>query len=70
MAILWPCRKSGVSPCHGWHSKARPMSEACKSDHKSDEAPVAYTAEVYKNDESRESMELSDDTWEVSDWKN
>ena len=46
------------------------MSEACKSDHKSDEAPVAYTAEVYKNDESRESMELSDDTWEVSDWKN
>ena len=66
MAILWPCRKSGVSPCHGGHSKARTMSEACKFDHKLDEAPVAYTTEVHKNDKSREYVELADDAWEVS----
>ena len=42
------------------------MSEACKFDHKLDEAPVAYTTEVHKNDKSREYVELADDAWEVS----
>ena len=37
------------------------MSEVCRSDHKSDEAPVVYTDEVHKNDESREAVEPADD---------
>ena len=44
-----------------WHSKAKLMFEACRSDHKSDESLVVYTDEVHKNDESREAVELADD---------
>ena len=37
------------------------MSEAYRSDHKSDEALVAYTDEMHKKDESREAVESADD---------
>ena len=61
MAVLWPCRKSGVSQCLGRHNKAKPKFAACMSDHKSDEVPAACTDEVHKNDESREAVELAYD---------
>ena len=41
-----------VSQCPGWHSKAKLKSVACRSDHKQDKVPVAYTNEVHKKDES------------------
>ena len=37
------------------------MTKACRSDHKSDEAPVVCTDEVHKNDKSREAVEPADD---------
>ena len=40
------------------------------SDHKLDEAPVAYTNEVDMKDEAREVVGPVDGAWEVSDWKN
>ena len=61
MAVLWPYMKHMVSRCPGRHSKAKLMSEACRSDHKLDEAPVVCTDEVHKNDESREAVESADD---------
>ena len=70
MVVLWPNMKHEVSPCPGWHSKAKLVSEACKSDHKQDDMPVAYTNEVHKKGESREAMELADDTQEASDQQN
>ena len=58
MVVLWPCRKPRVSQCPGWHNKAKAKAKsvACRTDHKLNEAPVAYTAEVDKNDESREAV--------------
>ena len=53
MVVLWPNMKQEVSLCPWWHSKAKLVSETCKSDHKSDEA--------HKKDESRETMELEND---------
>ena len=47
--------------CLGWHSKAKLVFEACKSDHKSDEVLVTYTDEAHKKDESRETVELAND---------
>ena len=64
MAILWPYRKLGVSQCPGWRNKAKPKSVTCKTNHKSDEAPVAYTAEVDMKNEPREAMGLADGAWE------
>ena len=61
MAVLWLCRKLGVSQCPGWHNKAKPKSMARRTDHKLDEALAAYTAEVNKNDESRETVGPPDD---------
>ena len=60
MVVLWPNMKHEVSPCPGWHSKAKLVSEACKFDHKSDEVLVTCTDESHKKDESREAMELAD----------
>ena len=37
------------------------------SDHKSGKVPVAYTAEVHKMDEPRETVEQTNDAWEASD---
>ena len=67
MAILWLNMKQEVSLCHGWHSKAKLMSEACRSDHKSSEALVVCIDEVHKNDESREAVEPAYDAWEAYD---
>ena len=53
MAVLWSNMKHEVFLCPGWHSKEKLVFEACKSDHKSDEA--------HKKDESRETMELEND---------
>ena len=61
MVVLWPYMKQVVSQCPGWHSKAKLMSKACRSDHKSDEAPMVCTDEVHKNDESWEAVESADD---------
>ena len=44
-----------------WHNKAKPKSAACRPDHKLDEMLEASTAEVDKNDESRETAELAND---------
>ena len=49
-----------ISRCLGWHSKGKPKSVACRTDHESDEASMAYTAEVDMKDESREAMGLAD----------
>ena len=54
--------KQEVSPCPGWHIKAKLVSEACKSDHKLNEVDM-------KN-EPQEAVGLADDAWEVFDWKN
>ena len=62
MAVLWPNMKQKVSPCPGWHSKAKLVSEACKSNHKSNEVLVACTNDAYKKDESWEAVELADGT--------
>ena len=62
MVVMWPCMKQVVSLCPGQHSKAKLVSEACKSDHKSDEVPAACTDEAHKNDKSREVVELAYDT--------
>ena len=59
--------KQVVSRCPGWHSKAKLMSEACRSNHKLDEAPVVCTDEVHKNDESREAVKPAYDAWEAYD---
>ena len=61
MAVLWLCRKLGVSQCPGWHNKAKSKSVARRTDHKSDEALAIYTAEVNKNDESWETVGPADD---------
>ena len=61
MATPWPYMRQVVSQCPGWHNKAKPKSVACKSDHKSDEVPVACTDEVDMKNESREAVELADD---------
>ena len=53
MAVLWLCRKLGVSQCPVWHNKVKPKSVAYITDHKSDEMPEACTTEVDKKDESR-----------------
>ena len=62
MVVLWPNMKQEVSPCPGWHIKAKLVSEACKSDHKLNEVDM-------KN-EPQEAVGLADDAWEVFDWKN
>ena len=54
MVVLWPCTRQVISRCPRWHNKAKPKSVACRTDHKSDEVPVAYTAEMDMKDESRE----------------
>ena len=59
MVVMWPCMKQVVSLCPGQHSKAKLVSEVCKSDHKSDEVPAACTDEVHKKDKSREALELA-----------
>ena len=59
MVVLWPNMKQKVSPCPGWHSKAKLVSETCKSDHKSDEVPMACIDEAHKKDESQETVELA-----------
>ena len=41
--------KQEVSLYPAWHSEVVLMWETCRSDRKSDEALVAYTAEVHKN---------------------
>ena len=61
MVVMWPHMKQEVSLCLGWHSKAKLVFKACKSDHKSDEVPVTYTDEAHKKDESQEAVELADD---------
>ena len=61
MVVLRLCRKLGVSQCPRWHNKAKPKSVARRTDHNSDKALVAYTAEVNKNDESRETVGPADD---------
>ena len=61
MAVLWLCRKLGVSQCPGWHNKAKSKSMARRTDHKSDEALAVYTAEVNKKDESWEIVGPADD---------
>ena len=53
--------KQVVSLCPGHHSKAKLVSEVCKSDHKSDEVPAACTDEARKKDKSREAVELAYD---------
>ena len=40
---------------------------ACRSDHKLDEAPVAYIIEVDMKNEPQEVVGPVDDAWEVSD---
>ena len=60
MAVLWLCRKLGVSRCPVWHNKAKPKSVAHRSDHKSGEVPKACIAEVDKRDKSRGTVELAD----------
>ena len=70
MVVLWPYMKQVVSRCPGWHSKAKLVSEACKFDHKSDEVPLACTAEVDMKNEPREDVGSVDDACEISDWKN
>ena len=61
MTVLWLCRKLGVSQCPMWHNKVKPKSVACRTDHKSDEAPVVYTVEVDMKNEPREAMRPTDD---------
>ena len=61
MVVLWLCRKLGVSQCPGWHNKAKPKSMACRTDHRSDETPVAYATEMDMKNESRKAMGLADD---------
>ena len=70
MVVLWPYMKQVVSRFPGWHSKAKLVSDACKSDHKSDEVPVACTAKVDMKNKPQEYIGPADDAWEVSDWKN
>ena len=60
MAVLWPCRKPGVSRCPGRHNKAKPKSAACVFDHKLDEVPVACTDEVHRKNEARKSVGPAD----------
>ena len=60
MVVLWPCRKPGVSQCLRWYNKAKPKSVACRTDHKLDEALVAYTAEV----------DMKSKPWEVAGLEN
>ena len=60
MVVLCTNMKYEVSLCPGWHSKAKLVSETCKSDHKSDDVPMACTDEAHKKDESQETMELAD----------
>ena len=60
MAVLWPCRKSGVFQCLGRHNKAKPKSAACMSDHKLDEVPVAYTDEVHRKNEAQKTVGSAD----------
>ena len=62
MAVMWPCRKPGVSQCPGRHNKAKPKFAACMSDHKSDEVPVAYTDEVHRKNEARKVVGSADGT--------
>ena len=62
MAVMWPCRKPGVSQCPGRHNKAKPKSAACMSDHKSDEVSVAYTNEVHRKNEARKVVGSADGT--------
>ena len=50
---LWQNMKHEVSRCPAWQSKAILVYEACKPDHRSDEALVTYTAEVHKKNESQ-----------------
>ena len=59
MATPWLCRRP-VSQCPEWHKKVKPMTMACVSDRKLDEAPVAYTAEVDMKDESLEAVGPTD----------
>ena len=61
MVVLQLCRKLGVSQCLKWHNKAKSKPVARRTDHKSDEVLVTYTAEVNKNDESRETTRPTDD---------
>ena len=62
MAVMWPCRKPGVSQCPGRHNKAKPKSTEYMSDHKLVEVPVAYTDEMHKTNEARETVGLADGT--------
>ena len=59
MAVLWLCRKLGVSRCPVWHNKAKPKSVAHRSDHKSGKVPEACTAKVDKRDESQGTVRLA-----------
>ena len=44
MAALWQNMKHEASLCLVRCGEAVPMQEACRSDHMTDEVPVAYTA--------------------------
>ena len=70
MVVLWLYTRQVISRCPGWHNEVKPKSVAYRTDHKSDEVPVAYTDEVDMKDESREAVGPADGAWEVSDWKN
>ena len=56
MAVLWPCRKPGVSQCPGGHNKAKPKSAEYMPDHKLVEVPVACTDERHRTNEARETV--------------
>ena len=60
MVVLRLCRKLGVSQCPRWHNKAKPKSVARRTDHNSDKALVAYTAEV----------DMKSKPWEVAGLEN
>ena len=61
MAVLWQYMRQVISRCPGWHNEVKPKSVACRTDHKSDEAPVVYTVEVDMKNEPREAMRPTDD---------
>ena len=60
MAVLWPCRKSGVSRCPRRHNTENPKSAACVSDHKLDEVPVACTDEMHRKNEAQKAVGSAD----------
>ena len=66
MAILEQDMKFEASLCPILHNAVVLVWKTGKSDHTTQEVPVAYTNEVNKKGKSQQAVKLTDDTWEAS----